>query len=197
MGDADYLYAFQNIVMPIAYEYAPDLVIGAFDSSALRKNVGPDLRACTVSAGYDAAKGDELGKMNVSPDGYAHMTHMLSALAGGKLLLALEVHPGPTLLCRLSTDTLFWQGGYNVNAIAESAYACVKVIVGDELPVMSSIGAASLAATNTVHDVRRMQAQYWKCMGEALLSQEELSKAGKIESLSGARAFRTCSSSRR
>ncbi|BGO97405.1 Histone deacetylase clr3 [Rhodotorula toruloides ATCC 204091] len=145
MGDADYLYAFQNIVMPIAYEYAPDLVI--------------------VSAGYDAAKGDELGKMNVSPDGYAHMTHMLSALAGGKLLLALE-------------------GGYNVNAIAESAYACVKVIVGDELPVMSSIGAASLAATNTVHDVRRMQAQYWKCMGEAVLSQEELSKAGKIESLS-------------
>lgn len=29
MGDADYLYAFQNIVMPIAYEYAPDLVIGS------------------------------------------------------------------------------------------------------------------------------------------------------------------------
>lgn len=29
MGDADYLYAFQQIVMPIAYEFAPDLVIGA------------------------------------------------------------------------------------------------------------------------------------------------------------------------
>lgn len=27
MGDADYLYAFQTIIMPIAYEFAPDLVI--------------------------------------------------------------------------------------------------------------------------------------------------------------------------
>jgi len=29
MGDADYLYAFQRVIMPIAYEFAPDLVIGA------------------------------------------------------------------------------------------------------------------------------------------------------------------------
>ncbi|BGP49310.1 Histone deacetylase hda1 [Rhodotorula kratochvilovae] len=144
MGDADYLYAFQRIVMPIAYEFAPDLVI--------------------VSAGFDAAKGDELGKMLVSPDGYAHMTHMLSSLAGGKVLVALE-------------------GGYNVNAIAESAHACVKVLVGDELPVMPSLGSATLAATNTVHDVQRTQANHWKCMGEAVEGYEELSKAGKIESL--------------
>ena len=27
MGDADYLYAFQHIVMPIAMEFAPELVI--------------------------------------------------------------------------------------------------------------------------------------------------------------------------
>lgn len=28
MGDADYLYAFDSIVMPIATEFDPDLVIG-------------------------------------------------------------------------------------------------------------------------------------------------------------------------
>ena len=28
MGDGDYMYAFQNIVMPIANEFNPDLVIG-------------------------------------------------------------------------------------------------------------------------------------------------------------------------
>ncbi|BGP17393.1 hypothetical protein JCM10213_001854 [Rhodosporidiobolus nylandii] len=144
MGDADYIYAFQQVVMPIAYEFAPDFVI--------------------VSAGYDAAKGDELGKMLVSPDGYAHMTHMLESLAGGKLVLALE-------------------GGYNVNAIAESANACVKVIVGDELPQLTSIGAASLSATNTVHEVKQVQSEHWKSMGLAVESAEELSKAGKIESL--------------
>lgn len=27
MGDADYLYAFEKIVLPIAYEFAPELVI--------------------------------------------------------------------------------------------------------------------------------------------------------------------------
>lgn len=46
-----------------------------------------------VSAGYDAAIGDELGNMKVSPEGFAHMTHMLSVLANGKLVLALEVRP--------------------------------------------------------------------------------------------------------
>ena len=44
-----------------------------------------------VSAGFDAAKGDDLGECEVTPAGYAHMTHMLSGLAGGKLLVALEV----------------------------------------------------------------------------------------------------------
>lgn len=28
MGDGDYMYAFQNVIMPIALEYNPDLVIG-------------------------------------------------------------------------------------------------------------------------------------------------------------------------
>ena len=44
-----------------------------------------------VSAGFDAAEGDELGECLVTPTGYAHMTHMLSGLAGGKLVVALEV----------------------------------------------------------------------------------------------------------
>ena len=49
----------------------------------------------TVSAGYDAAEGDDLGQCKVTPAGYAHMTHMLSSLANGKLVLALEVRARP------------------------------------------------------------------------------------------------------
>ena len=56
--------------MPIAYEFAPDLVI--------------------VSAGFDAADGDVLGGCRVSPTGYAHMTHQLMALAHGRLAVVLE-----------------------------------------------------------------------------------------------------------
>jgi len=28
MGDADYLYVFNNVLMPIAHEFDPDIVIG-------------------------------------------------------------------------------------------------------------------------------------------------------------------------
>lgn len=49
MGDAEYMAAFQSIIMPIAYEFNPELVL--------------------VSAGFDAAIGDPLGGCRVSPEG--------------------------------------------------------------------------------------------------------------------------------
>ena len=70
MGDADYIYAFQQVVMPIAAEFDPDLVI--------------------IAAGFDAAEGDMLGGCKVTPAGFAHMTHMLMSLAQGKLAVCLE-----------------------------------------------------------------------------------------------------------
>jgi histone deacetylase 6 len=70
MGDGDYMYAFQHVVMPIASEFDPDLVI--------------------VAAGFDAAAGDELGGCFVTPPCYAHMTHMLMSLADGKVAVCLE-----------------------------------------------------------------------------------------------------------
>jgi histone deacetylase 6 len=70
MGDADYIYAFQQVVMPIATEFNPDLVI--------------------IAAGFDAAEGDMLGGCKVTPAGYAHMTHMLMSLANGKMAVCLE-----------------------------------------------------------------------------------------------------------
>jgi histone deacetylase 6 len=88
--DKDYLYAFQKIIMPIAFEFAPDFVIGNFPRDRpIRRNA--QFLSYTVSAGFDAAMGDPLGECKVSPAGYAHMTYMLSSLANGRLVLALEV----------------------------------------------------------------------------------------------------------
>ncbi len=89
MRDADYLYAFFKIVLPIAYEFAPDLVIGPCAQKSL--SCYDILKACLVSAGFDAAEGDPVGDCNVTPAGYAHMTHLLSALAGGRMVVVLEV----------------------------------------------------------------------------------------------------------
>jgi histone deacetylase 6 len=70
MGDGEYMVAFQKIVMPIAQEFEPDLVI--------------------VSARFDASAGDELGGCFVSPACDSHMTHMLMSLAGGRVAVCLE-----------------------------------------------------------------------------------------------------------
>ena len=70
MTDADYMLAFQQVVMPICIEFDPDLVM--------------------ISAGFDAAAGDPLGQCFVSPAGFAHMTHMLMQLAKGRVVACLE-----------------------------------------------------------------------------------------------------------
>lgn len=129
--------------------------------------------------------------MKVTPAGFAHMTHMLSVLANGKLMLALE-------------------GGYNVDAIVKSAHACVEVLVGDE-PRGLQLTSASASATNAVQDVIRVQSRHWKCMGQAIEPTDgecltgiaralqfsadrsfrfaELKSAGKVVPVSGASAF--------
>jgi acetoin utilization deacetylase AcuC-like enzyme len=62
-----------------------------------------------VSAGFDAADGDILGECCVTPAGYAHMTCMLSSLAGGKVVVALEVS--------LFLKRLFFPYGYRVDTL--------------------------------------------------------------------------------
>ncbi|KAH8317540.1 hypothetical protein KR074_012496 [Drosophila pseudoananassae] len=110
MGDLEYALAFQQVIMPIAYEFNPQLVL--------------------VSAGFDAAIGDPLGGCKVTPEGYGMLTHWLSALAGGKIIVCLE-------------------GGYNVNSISYAMTMCTKTLLGDPVPT-PQLGAASLQKPATV-----------------------------------------------
>ncbi|XP_065565883.1 histone deacetylase 4-like isoform X2 [Artemia franciscana] len=72
MGDAEYLAAFRAIVMPIAKDFQPEIVL--------------------VSAGFDAALGHPipLGGYRVTPACFAYMTRQLMQLANGKIVMALE-----------------------------------------------------------------------------------------------------------
>lgn len=112
LGDAEYDAAFDLVLLPLARAFDPDLVI--------------------VAAGFDAAAGDPLGGMAVTPRGYRHMTRRLLTLAKGKAVLALE-------------------GGYNVGATASAAAACVEVLLsedgGDGRSGKASSGASDPAAT--------------------------------------------------
>ncbi|XP_053153626.1 histone deacetylase 7 isoform X3 [Hemicordylus capensis] len=84
MGDPEYLAAFRTVVMPIAHEFSPDVVL--------------------VSAGFDAADGHPppLGGYKVSAKCFGYMTRQLMSVAGGALVLALEGGHDLTAICDAS-----------------------------------------------------------------------------------------------
>uniref|UniRef100_A0A8P4KQC6 Protein deacetylase HDAC6 n=1 Tax=Dicentrarchus labrax TaxID=13489 RepID=A0A8P4KQC6_DICLA len=126
MGDSDYLAAFHHIVMPIATEFNPGLVL--------------------VSAGFDAARGDPLGGYHVTPEGYAHLTHLLMSLAGGRVLLILE-------------------GGYNLSSISDSMAMCTSVLLGDPPPLLGNAPPPPHhSAVATINEVIRHHAPYWRSL---------------------------------
>ena len=94
-GDAEYMRAFEEVLVPVAKRYKPQFIL--------------------VSAGYDAHWADSISSMQVTTTGYAKMTAILKSLAdelcGSKLVFALE-------------------GGYNVEALAESVDATICVLLG-------------------------------------------------------------------
>ncbi|PHT47636.1 Histone deacetylase 5 [Capsicum baccatum] len=69
-GDADYLAVWDHLLIPVAKEFGPDIIL--------------------ISAGFDAAIGDPLGGCRVSPYGYAVMLNKLLVFARGKIVMALE-----------------------------------------------------------------------------------------------------------
>jgi acetoin utilization deacetylase AcuC-like enzyme len=94
-GDAEYMRAFEEVLVPVTKRYKPQLIL--------------------VSAGYDAHWADSISSMQLTTAGYAKMAAILKNLAdelcGSKLVFALE-------------------GGYNVDALAESVDATISVLLG-------------------------------------------------------------------
>ncbi|KAM4044243.1 histone deacetylase 7 isoform 2-T2 [Anomaloglossus baeobatrachus] len=101
MGDAEYLAAFRTVVMPIAHEFSPDVVL--------------------VSAGFDAAEGHPapLGGYKVTAKCFGHMTRQLMSLAGGRVVLALEGGHDLTSICDASEACVSALLGNEVDPLPE------------------------------------------------------------------------------
>ncbi|XP_037692785.1 histone deacetylase 9 isoform X8 [Choloepus didactylus] len=84
MGDSEYLDAFRTVVMPVAKEFDPDMVL--------------------VSAGFDALEGHTppLGGYKVTARCFGHLTKQLMTLANGHVVLALEGGHDLTAICDAS-----------------------------------------------------------------------------------------------
>ncbi|CAG0912798.1 unnamed protein product [Notodromas monacha] len=124
----DYMAAFFHVVLPIAYEFDPELVL--------------------ISAGFDALDRDPVEeKICLIPGVFAHLTHLLSTLADGRVVMALE-------------------GGYRVDGVAESVARCITTLLGDRPPRLGpglcpDWGLNPRTAT-ALRSVAGAQKNYWK-----------------------------------
>ncbi|KAG6687055.1 hypothetical protein I3842_11G051400 [Carya illinoinensis] len=111
------------------------------------KEFNPDI--IIISAGFDAALGDPLGGCRVSPYGYSVMLKKLMSFAQGKIVLALE-------------------GGYNLDSIANSALACVEVLLEDK-PIAGSTEAYPFESTwRVIQAVRHELSDFWPTLADKL-----------------------------
>lgn len=92
LGDSEYSVIFETVLRPLALEFAPELIL--------------------VSAGFDAHREDPLGRMRMTPLGFAGLTGSLMRIADlccqGRLVLGLE-------------------GGYNGSVLGD----CVRSVISE------------------------------------------------------------------
>ncbi|KAB2038017.1 hypothetical protein ES319_D03G115700v1 [Gossypium barbadense] len=128
-GDADYLAVWDHVLVPVAKEFNPDIIL--------------------VSAGFDAAFGDPLGGCRLTPHGYSVLLKKLMDFAQGRIVLALE-------------------GGYNLDSLANSALACMEVLLEDK-PISKLSEAYPFESTwRVIQAVRQMLSAYWPTLADKL-----------------------------
>ncbi len=97
--DEKFIQVFEQVLKPAALRFKPDFVL--------------------ISAGFDAHKDDPLGHMQMTEEGFAETTSIVTEIAdqfcGGRVVSVLE-------------------GGYNLKALAQSVAAHISVLQGKSMP---------------------------------------------------------------
>ncbi|KAM3864294.1 LOW QUALITY PROTEIN: histone deacetylase 5 [Diretmus argenteus] len=108
MGDMEYLTAFRTVVMPVAQQFSPDVVL--------------------VSAGFDAVEGHQspLGGYNVSAKCFGQLTQLLMGLAGGRVVMALEGGHDLTAICDASEACVSTLLGEPCDSVCVQEKPCPK-----------------------------------------------------------------------
>lgn len=70
------------------------------------------------------------------------MTHWLSSLANGRVILSLE-------------------GGYNINSISHAMTMCTKALLGDPLPMLEPGQVPCNSAINSINNVLKAHKKFW------------------------------------
>uniref|UniRef100_A0A0R3W2I3 Hist_deacetyl domain-containing protein n=1 Tax=Taenia asiatica TaxID=60517 RepID=A0A0R3W2I3_TAEAS len=133
--DGDYLAAFLHVVLPILYEFRPELII--------------------IAAGFDAARGDHLGGVSISMECFGHLTHLLVAASTLNNPMEAEAER------RRRGVILALEGGYNLTATAEALSHCVATLLSDTCLRLSSGLAPTDKGAATIRKVVEAQKNHW------------------------------------
>ena len=124
-GDIEYSGALRRILVPVALRFRPQILL--------------------VSCGFDAHRADPLASMELTAEGFAHMTRIVRTLAedvcGGRLVLLLE-------------------GGYSAAGLREGTAAVLDEMLAAQtrpIPPAADAPAGSMlsAVVKQVADVHR------------------------------------------
>ncbi|KAG0046497.1 Histone deacetylase 4 [Gryganskiella cystojenkinii] len=146
MGDVEYIAAFWYVLLPIARQFQPDLVM--------------------VSAGFDAADGHaaNIGGYTVSPQGFAILTRLVQTLAGGRVILSLEggyeFEPLALSAAACLEELLPHSLLPATSPIRAFPYASFQGTLNSVKP--------NAMAVSSLHQVLKYQQKYWKFPAEVL-----------------------------
>eukprot|EP00505_MAST-04D_sp_SCG-Rhode-Island_P002969 Stramenopile-MAST_4_protein_2969 len=105
LNDADYLAVWQHLLVPMAEEFRPDIVL--------------------IAAGFNGADGDPFGECNLTPGGYSQMLYKLMGFACGRVVVCLEGGSNPRSVANASAACVKTLLGYAPqpanNSLASSA----------------------------------------------------------------------------
>jgi acetoin utilization deacetylase AcuC-like enzyme len=125
-GDEEYVAIFKNILLPVARLFKPELIL--------------------VSAGFDIYRGDPLGDMQVSTDGFAALARIVLGIAqevcNGRVVFTLE-------------------GGYHIDGQASGVDKILDVLLGIG-DAGQELALRRPAEPNVVSQVRNVHKDKWQ-----------------------------------
>mmetsp|Transcript_19567 Transcript_19567/g.30100 ORF Transcript_19567/g.30100 Transcript_19567/m.30100 type:complete len:383 (-) Transcript_19567:1462-2610(-) len=136
LGDNEYIAVFENLLLPMAREFNPDLVL--------------------VSAGFDAAKGD-MGEMLVTPECFGRLTRSLMTLADGRVVCTLEGGYVRSMLGKCVASVVTSLLDRNSKKIAQRESETYSKDYQDAFSSIDNSAIRSIIATRTAHE------EFWDC----------------------------------
>ena len=165
LGDADYMAAFELVVMPILREFAPNLLL--------------------ISAGFDAAIGDVQGKMKVTADGFVHLIRELLTIPECPVLAIFEGGYQPQV-CATCIEAV-------LREMITHAETSLEDLEGDTTSALETPGGAGSSRAvrvtgslgqhteQTLRHVIGIQKEFWDCFcgdGSQLLLDQYFGSTG-------------------